>query len=614
MSIDRLRTNYSTGCNLIFDRDVTLNYHGSLGAGNAMALYTYIGDNDTITINSGKTVTFAPWACFSDTSSSHVNAKYNLTINLNGTMTFQPGIPDADTNTTAPGWHYSGYLNLGTSKTCNLFIGSTGTLNATQFYPNGTVSGNTAGTGVVVNIVNNGVINVSDTADFRNASQIITGSGTVNLNGPVLLSSTSGITASSAAGPIQTTTRNYNASRYEYVGSAQQATGDGLPSSVTGLKIANANGVTLTSPLTVNGTLTVASGDLITGANTVTLGGSATLSETAGSLVLGNLTTTRTVSQSTNNTFGGIGVEINAADAAPGSTSVTRVTGTALTGNSNNSIKRYFTINPTVNADLNASLVFHYDDRTAELNSLTESTLQLFKSTDAGSTWVLGAGTVNTTANTITLNGVTDFSMWTAGSSTSPLPVELTSLTASVSGRDIAIAWKTATEVNVSKFVVERSLNGKWSTAGEVAAFGNSSSPRNYSFVDKNLAVGNYTYRLKMVDNDGTYEYSTVMATAEISVPTEFSVAQNYPNPFNPGTMISFDLPNDAQVVVELYAVTGTKIATVSNSHMNAGYNSFYLSMSKYNLPSGAYFYKVSATEPATGKTYSRTRKMVYMK
>jgi hypothetical protein len=285
-----------------------------------------------------------------------------------------------------------------------------------------------------------------------------------------------------------------------------------------------------------------------------------------------------------------------------------------LSGNSNNSIKRYYAVNPTINGGLNATVVFHYDSRTSELNGLTESTLQLFKSEDNGATWLLGAGTEDATNHKITLAGVDSLSWWTAGSSNSPLPVELTSLTASVSGRDIVLAWKTATEVNVSKFVVQRSLNGKWSTAGEIAAYGNSSSPRSYSFVDKSLAVGKYIYRLKMVDNDGTYEYSSVMATAEVYIPTEFSVAQNYPNPFNPGTMVSFELPNDAQVVIELYAVTGAKLATVESTQMTAGYNSYYLNMNKYNLPSGAYFYKVTATESATGKIHSQTRKMVYMK
>lgn len=612
-SINRLRTNIANTI-LTIDRDVTLNYHGSSNAGNAFAYYTVAGDNNTLTINPGKTLTFAPWACYNGVSSSHGLATTNQTINVNGTLTFQPGRPAGNTQT--PGWGYNNFFDLGTTsgKVCTLNVASTGTLNVTKLYPNGSKTDYTAGAGALITITNNGVINISDTADFRNASQFIGGSGTVNITGPILIGSTTGITSSAAAGPIQTTTRNYSASRYEYAGTAAQVTGDALPASVTALAVNNSTGVTLSNSLTVNGTLTVASGDLITGTNTVTLGNAATLSETAGSMVLGNLTTTRTLNQSTNDAFGGIGVEINAAGAAPGSTSVTRVTGTALLGNGNSSIKRYFNINPTVNTGLNATLVFHYDDRTAELNSLTESTLQLFKSTDSGNTWALGAGTVNTTSNTITLNGVTDFSMWTAGSNTSPLPVELTSLTASVSGRDIALAWKTATEVNVSKFIVERSLNGKWSSVGEVAAYGNSSSPRSYSFVDKNLAVGKYTYRLKMVDNDGTFEYSTVMAAAEVYIPAEFSVAQNYPNPFNPGTQISFELPNDAQVVIELYAITGSQIATVTNTHMTAGYNSFYLNMGKYNLPSGAYFYKVTASESGTGKSYSQTRKMVYMK
>jgi hypothetical protein len=185
-----------------------------------------------------------------------------------------------------------------------------------------------------------------------------------------------------------------------------------------------------------------------------------------------------------------------------------------------------------------------------------------------------------------------------------------------VSGRNVIVNWTTATEVNSFKFVVERGVTGAgtWNSVGEVLASKYSNSPKSYSYTDKNLNTGKYSYRLKMIDNDGSIEYSSIMATAEVTLPNEFSVAQNYPNPFNPGTQISFELPNDAQVVIELYAITGTKIAMVTNNHMNAGYNSFYLNMGKYNLPSGAYFYKVIASESATGKTYSQTKKMVYMK
>ncbi len=136
------------------------------------------------------------------------------------------------------------------------------------------------------------------------------------------------------------------------------------------------------------------------------------IDESDGNSVVGLVRTTRTVVQSVNNTFGGIGVEINAAGAEPGSTAVERVTGVAQTGNGKNSILRYFNITPTVNAGLNAEFVFKYDN--SELEGQNASTLQLFQSNDAGLSWFEKGGVVNTTARTIMLAGVNDFSRWTA--------------------------------------------------------------------------------------------------------------------------------------------------------------------------------------------------------
>lgn len=135
------------------------------------------------------------------------------------------------------------------------------------------------------------------------------------------------------------------------------------------------------------------------------------IDESAGNSVVGLVRTTRTVVQGVNNSFGGIGVEINAADAAPGSTSVERVTGVAQTGNGKNSILRYLNITSTVNTGLNAQFVFRYDN--TELSGQDANTLQLFKSDDSGLSWVERGGVVNTTVRTITLTGVNDFSRWT---------------------------------------------------------------------------------------------------------------------------------------------------------------------------------------------------------
>ena len=124
-----------------------------------------------------------------------------------------------------------------------------------------------------------------------------------------------------------------------------------------------------------------------------------------------------------------------------------------------------------------------------------------------------------------------------------PVPVELTSFTANVRENIVMLEWVTATEVNNYGFDLERQTGNKqsavsnWEMIGFIEGHGNSNSPKQYSFTDKNLIGGSlFKYRLKQIDNDGTYEYSDEI---EIEIiPTEFALYQNYPNPFNPSTKI----------------------------------------------------------------------------
>jgi hypothetical protein len=200
-----------------------------------------------------------------------------------------------------------------------------------------------------------------------------------------------------------------------YTGTSAVTTGTEIPGgalTLQNLTISNSGGVILGSSATVNGTLSVTGGNLTTGANTVTLGNSGTITESGSYSVLGKLAATRTLSAG-NDTFGGMGTEINAAGSPPGVTAVTRTTGTASTISSATAIKRYVDISPAVNSGLNATFVFHYN--TGELNGTTESNLKLFKSTDGGSTWTNAGGTVNTSSHILTLTGVNSFSRWTAG-------------------------------------------------------------------------------------------------------------------------------------------------------------------------------------------------------
>jgi hypothetical protein len=284
VNLSRLQVNLASS-EVIIDNNVTINYHGSGNAGNAGGFYSNgTFDNTTLTVNAGKTLTFAPWSCITPVSSSHAQGAVNQTYNINGTLTFVDGLVPG--NATANGWtgHTNNYMSLAvTGKTVNLNIGATGTLNASEFYPNGTKADNSLGGGDITNvtIAAGGVINVSKIADLRKNGQLIAGEGTFNiLAGAVLrIGSADGITTSGATGSVQSATRTFNSSAdYQYEGSVAQVTGNGLPASINSMLINNTNGVSLSGSNTVNSTLTLTAGKLNLGANDLTISGTGTIS------------------------------------------------------------------------------------------------------------------------------------------------------------------------------------------------------------------------------------------------------------------------------------------------------------------------------------------------
>ena len=150
-----------------------------------------------------------------------------------------------------------------------------------------------------------------------------------------------------------------------------------------------------------------------------------------------------------------------------------------------------------------------------------------------------------------------------------------------------------------------------WEAIGFVPGFGTTTEPKSYSFIDEDVIIGTYKYRLKQIDFDGTFTYSNEIKVEVDFTPKEFILYQNYPNPFNPTTIIKYEIPGQARndnvlVILKVYDVLGNEIATLVNEEKPAG--EYEVDWNAGELPSGIYFYQMNAG------SFISIKKMVLLK
>jgi uncharacterized delta-60 repeat protein len=125
-----------------------------------------------------------------------------------------------------------------------------------------------------------------------------------------------------------------------------------------------------------------------------------------------------------------------------------------------------------------------------------------------------------------------------------PLPVNLLSFTASRQNSAVQLQWRTSVEYRAVRFEIERSRDGNtYTKIGEVDATGNSSATLTYGFTDAQPFAGLNQYRLRIVNDDGSIQYSRV---ALIRFDNKVSI-QAYPNPVK--SVLNVQVKADAGMV-----------------------------------------------------------------
>lgn len=158
-----------------------------------------------------------------------------------------------------------------------------------------------------------------------------------------------------------------------------------------------------------------------------------------------------------------------------------------------------------------------------------------------------------------------------------PFPVKLINFIGELTRYGAELNWVTQNEINADKFEIQRSQNGtEYNTIGVVQAKGHASMETAYKFIDGDVKTGVNYYRLKMIDKDHSYEFSTVVVLKAEKQVEVFSV---YPNPVINELFVKATIKTSIQLIDGNGKAVRTFQLFVGNNRFDVG-----------NLSNGVYY------------------------
>ncbi|MBK0383301.1 T9SS type A sorting domain-containing protein [Pedobacter sp. SD-b] len=164
----------------------------------------------------------------------------------------------------------------------------------------------------------------------------------------------------------------------------------------------------------------------------------------------------------------------------------------------------------------------------------------------------------------------------------STLPIKLVSFTGSYANFQNRLTWHTASEINFNKFEIEKSLDGSsFAKIGEIKG-----GKSDYTFIDNDVKLGVTSYyQLKMIDNDGSFSLSNVVAIS--NKPSKTISISAYPIPATNKITLNIQSQQATGSNITIYDTAG-RIQTQFRTNYVKGLNALEINTS--SLKAGNYF------------------------
>jgi hypothetical protein len=176
---------------------------------------------------------------------------------------------------------------------------------------------------------------------------------------------------------------------------------------------------------------------------------------------------------------------------------------------------------------------------------------------------------------------------------TNPLPIRLLDFTGVLDRDVVFLDWHTLSEESSSHFVVERSANGEtYVSVGRVEARGNSRKKEQYGFSDVQPLSGTSYYRLKIVDQNGSFEFSKSIRIRNLSSKESATL---YPNPIERNEPLRMQVysANEKTCVVSMYDLHGRELSNQA-FEVGEGLSDFAVKQN-LDLPAGMYIVRMKS-------------------
>ena len=185
----------------------------------------------------------------------------------------------------------------------------------------------------------------------------------------------------------------------------------------------------------------------------------------------------------------------------------------------------------------------------------------------------------------VTFN-VTGFSgFYVTGLINFALPIRLENFSGNLQGNNVQLSWVISEETNVSYYEVEMSEDGvHFTTVKKVTATNN----RNYSLLASVPGSNYHYYRLKIIDNDGRFSYSNIIA---LDIKNRLNALVVSPNPFHEKLVIDIKVIKQTNTSIFVTDISG-KVLLKQQSLLTPGTNSITLNQLK-GLTKGTYMLHV---------------------